>query len=89
MILVATFEKLPAEILDFDLEWLAAASDPIAEVEWEATPGITVGDQELSGIVTKIWLSGGTATHSYFVTCTIRTNGGRTYERTFELRVLA
>lgn len=73
---LATFTKQPAEVLDFDfdfVDWLADRADTIVSQVITADPGITVGTISRLGGVVKVYLSGGTDGTTYKITCTITT----------------
>lgn len=85
--------KQTVDILDYDMDfsqWLpkgdtittvSAALDVVGELVIDA-----VGTDPTAQIV-KVWLSGGVNTHSYKITVTIATAGGRIKELEFLLRI--
>jgi hypothetical protein len=80
--------KDPDEVLDYEIDWGARiGSDTISTVTWTVPGGITQTSSALSGAVTTIWLSGGTASTSYSIGCRIATTGGRTFDETATLPV--
>jgi hypothetical protein len=83
-----TFTKDPHAILDYTIDWTRwLAGDTIATSEWLVAAGLTkVADSKTVSSAT-VWLSGGTAGQSYTVTNRIVTNGGRTEDRSFTIRV--
>ena len=79
---LATFEKQPGEVQDYDIDfstWLAAFShaDTATSMTVTVDTGITMGTTSLTAGVVKVWLSGGTHGTSYKVTASITTAGGR------------
>jgi hypothetical protein len=80
--------KDPNEVLDYEIDWAARiGDDPISTVTWTVPGGITQASNALSGTVTTIWLSGGTAGTSYDVGCRVVTTGGRTHDETATIAV--
>lgn len=90
MTVIATFEKQPVEVMDYDVNcnaWLTSLSDTILSVSATVDSGITlVSCSHLSGIV-KTWLSGGSDGVTYKVTLLITTSGGRVKQTEFNVRV--
>jgi hypothetical protein len=96
---LATFEKQPGEIEDFDIsftEYLQARSDEIADFTVTADAGITiassfeVSDPDVVGTtggMIKVYLSGGTDGAKYKITATILTVGARTKEGEITVKV--
>ena len=81
------FVKDPAEVKDYGIDWTAHLDDGDTVVlsEWVVPDGLTAGEEELVGAVSKIWLSGGTAAEDYTVTNHVTTSAGREFERSFEV----
>ena len=93
MTILAKFEKQPADVQDFDIdftEWLAGMLDTapgpggLAVVAGE---GITIITTVLSNGVAKVWTSGGTDGTAYKVTATLTTEGGRTKQAEIKVKV--
>lgn len=83
------FTKDPDAVLDYAFDWSdwLAASEAISSHTVTAEAGITKDSDTESGGVVTVWLSAGTAGNTYTVACEIVTDGGRTDERTVEIRV--
>lgn len=81
--------KDPNEVLDFEIDWTAriGTADPIETVTWTIPSGITKTAQTFEGLVTAVWLSGGTTGASYSVGCLVETEGGRIFDQTVILPV--
>ena len=82
------FVKDPEAILDYSLDWGPWLNgDEIDTSNWTLDSGITRVTDDNTTTTTRIFLSGGTAGQNYTVTNTVGTIGGRTDERSFEIRV--
>jgi hypothetical protein len=80
--------KDPDEVLDYEVDWSdRLGSDTIDSVTWTMPSGIVKDDQDVSGDIAVIWISGGTAGESYNIGCRVVTTGGRTYDETIVLPV--
>ena len=84
--ILAKYEKQPAEVKDYDIdyaEWLGPVADEVASAtadvtsDTEPTPTLVVDSIEDSTTVVKLWISGGTAGVRYKVTVKLTTAGGR------------
>lgn len=85
-----TFEKQPAELLDYDadfVDWLANEADTIAGHTVTVPTGITLENSGVVSGVVKVWLSGGTSGATYKITVRITTTAGRVKEYDFNLLV--
>lgn len=87
------FYKQPVDILDYDVDYGQWLPDGDQVTSANATVDI-VGELQVDaiqipvdGLTVKVWLSGGLANGRYKVTCTAMTQGGRTKEKEFLLRV--
>ena len=91
MSILAKFEKQPADVQDFDIdytEWLTGMGDTApgpSGVVVVADAGLTILASILTDGVVKVWTSGGTDGVTYKITATITTTGGRTKQA--EIRV--
>ena len=93
MALIATFEKQPADVLDYDIDyatWLPD-NDAIAEAVATVTP---VGGMEVDLTLViqdntrvKIWVSGGVSGTTYKVEITVTTDDGRVKQDEVRFRV--
>lgn len=84
------FVKDPQAILDYSLDWGPwLDGDTISTSNWvvESPLVIESGTESFDSTTTVLFISGGTAGQTYLVTNTITTAGGRTDERSFELRI--
>ena len=83
------FTKDPDAVLDYEFDWSdwLASGEAISSHTVTVASGLTKDSDTESGGVVTIWLSGGTAGTTYTVACKIVTDGGRTDERTVEIRV--
>lgn len=82
--------KDPQERLDYTLDLTAPLTldaDTIATASVAVPAGITKDLEDHTDLEVVVWLSGGTHGINYPVTFTATTAGGRTYERTIEVRV--
>jgi hypothetical protein len=93
MTILAKFEKQPADVQDFDIdftEWLAAMSDtapgPGGAIV-EADAGITILSSVLTDGVVKVWTSGGTDGTTYKITATVSTEGNRVKQAEIKIKV--
>lgn len=93
MALIATFEKQPADVLDYDIDyatWLPD-NDEIATAVATVTPAdglevdLTLIIQNNSRV--KIWVSGGVTGTTYKVEITVTTDDGRVKQDEIRFRV--
>ena len=98
---LGTFNKQPAETLDYDIDFsqILDDGDLLASIGDPATPlplsvvsapvGLSLGPTFVigDGKVIKQWLSGGTNRQRYKITLTVTTNSGRVKQVEFEVRV--
>jgi hypothetical protein len=90
MPILETFQKQPADVQDYDIdftEWLAGFSDIGLSLAVQADTGITVVSSEFANGVAKVWLSGGTTGMTYKITARMTTTGGRVKEVEIRIRV--
>lgn len=81
--------KDPNAVLDYLIDWSAfLGTDTIATSTWIVPTGITKDSDTRTTTTTTIWLSSGTAGHTYELTNRITTAGGRTDDRTVLIAVL-
>jgi len=82
------FTKDPNAVLDYQVNWAAwLGADTISTSAWTVPAGLTKGAEANTTTTTTVWLSSGTAGSVYTVTNRIVTAGGRTEDRSFEIRV--
>ena len=93
MTILAKFEKQPADVQDFDIDfndWLTGMLDTApgpTGVSVEADPGITLLAFVLSAGVVKVWTSGGVDGTTYKITVTVTTTGGRVKQAEIKVKV--
>lgn len=83
-----TFLKDPHAVLDYTIDWTRwLAGDTISTSEWLVPAELSVTAHTKTTATATVWLAGGTAGESYTVTNRISTDGGRTEDRSFTVRV--
>ena len=94
MTILAKFEKQPADVQDFDIdfsEWLADRNDSApgpAGFAVEVEPvGLTILAQTLTDGVVKVWTSGGTDGATYKITATVTTTWHRVKQAEIKVKV--
>ena len=82
--------KDPNEVLDYQINWTQRLDgDTITGTPtWTVPAGITKDSQSNTDTETTVWLSGGTASETYTITCVIVTTGGRTMETSVFISVV-
>ena len=93
MTILAKFEKQPADVQDFDIdftEWLAGMGDtapgPTGAVV-DSDPGITILAFNLEDGVVKVWTTGGIDGTTYKITATVTTQGSRVKQAEIKIKV--
>ena len=82
-----TFTKDPHAVLDYSIEWSRwLGGDEIGTSDWSVPEPLTKIADTKTTTKTTVWLSGGAAGQSYTVTNRITTTGGRTEDRSFQIR---
>jgi hypothetical protein len=82
------FIKDPDAVLEYQFNWATwLGADTISSFSIISTSGITIDSSTNSNTVVTVWLSGGTASTDYFITCRIVTVAGRTDDRTVKISV--
>ena len=89
MTALAQFLKDPQEVLDYVTDWGSwLGADTISSSNFTVDDaGITKDSQTNNTTTATVWLSGGSVGSTYRVRNTIVTAGGRTAERTLEIKV--
>lgn len=89
MTIIYAFDKDPDEVLDFTIDWSdwLPSGDTISTSAWTVPSGITEDSKSNDTTKTWIFLSGGTDGTEYKLTNTITTAGGRTAQRTIQIKV--
>lgn len=84
----ANFVKSPNDVLDYRVDWSAwLGADTIDTSTWTVETGITKDSQTNTTTTATVWLSGGTAGIWYRCTNQIVTAGGRTAQRSINVKV--
>jgi hypothetical protein len=86
------YKKDPNATLDYSFDWTAyllPITDTISSVTFIASSGITVVSQAHTPTVATAFVSGGTLDATEKLTCRIVTAGGRTDDRTIDLKIVA
>ena len=89
MTILAKFEKQPADVQDFDIDfndWLTGLGDTGLSATVTGDAGITFTYNLASGVV-KVWVIGGTDGVTYKVTATLTTNGARVKQAEIKVKV--
>lgn len=83
--------KDPDEVLDYSLNWAnALGTDTIQTSSWAISDSSLVENHSTNtSSLTVIWLEDGTLNQTYTVTNTITTAGGRTFQQSVSIRILA
>lgn len=90
MAILQRYEKQPAEVQDYDIDfsaYLTFHADTAVSHVVIVDPGITLMSSTLNAGVVKVWLSGGASKTSYKVTARLTTTGGRVKEAEIVVRV--
>jgi hypothetical protein len=83
-----SFTKDPNAVLDYQIDWSTwLGTDTISSATWTVATGLTKTTDSKTTTTTTVWLSGGTAGTTYSVACRIVTAGGRTDDRTVQIKV--
>lgn len=85
------FKKDPQATLDYTFDWgpwLAPIADTIATVTWTTSGTLTKTSQSNTSTTATAFVSGGTLDSTETLACRITTNGGRTDERTIQLKIV-
>lgn len=88
--ILGRFEKQPAEILDYQVDyadWFENRSDAPASFVTVIPTGITEVSSSRSGTVVTVVLAGGDADESYKITVRLTTSAGLVKEADFIVRV--
>ena len=93
MTILAKFEKQPADVQDFDIDfndWLTGMLDTApgpTGAEVSADPGITILAFALNNGVVKVWTAGGVDGTTYKITATLTTDGNRVKQAEIKVKV--
>lgn len=89
---MAVYKKDPNAVLDYTFDWtayLAPIADTIQSVTWVLTSGITKTSQTNTTTTATAFISGGTEGSTEILTCRIVTAGGRTDDRSINLKIVS
>jgi len=83
------YEQDASDDLDYQMNWADwLGTDTISTSTWTVPAGITQSTPATNTTTTAtVWLSGGTAGRTYTIANKIVTAGGRTAERSFQVKV--
>jgi len=81
-----SYEKDPSDVIDLSTSWHHLGNDAILTSTW-SSDGLTIDSNLFSGLVTTVFVSGGTAGAINSLTNTIVTAVGRTLQRTLYIAV--
>lgn len=82
------FVKDPNAVLDYYVDWTRWLNgDTIATSVWTVAAGLTIANDTHTTTAAIVWLSGGTVSETYKVTNRITTTGGRTEDRSFDVKI--
>jgi hypothetical protein len=81
-------KKDPDAVLDWIFDWndWLAEFETISSAVFITDPGIIVTTSSYTQKTATVWLSGGTESQVYRITCRITSSEGRTDDRSFTLR---
>lgn len=82
-----TKEKDPADVIDYQVDFGPLLQSDTISTKTVVGTGATIDSSSISGNIVTIWVSGGTHGCTAEVKTTIVTTGGRTFERTFDIKV--
>lgn len=83
------YNKFPAAVLDYEMDWLAwLGTDTISASEWIVPDGLTLDSDTFTDTAATAWLSGGVEGEVYEVTNRITTAAGRVNERYLLVRMV-
>jgi len=80
--------KDPDEILDYTITWELEDGETIVTSDFSVVDGdVEIDSDSVDGLVTTVWLSGGTVNTLCRVLNRIVTSEDRTYDKTVKLRI--
>ena len=84
--------KDPDDVKDYEVDWTnRLPSDTITSSTWTVAigTGLVIDSSSFTTMVTKVWVSGGSAGVTYELLNRVETAGGRIYDQTMKLKVKA
>jgi hypothetical protein len=88
---MTVYKKDPNAVLDYTFDWgpyLTPLADTIASAVWVLPASVIKVSQLQTTTTASAFLSGGTLGETETVTCRITTNGGRTDDRSIQLKIV-
>lgn len=88
--ILGTFEKQPADVKDYDIDysqWLVSGDAIATATAVVDQAGLVVDSTFASTNKVKVWLSGGASGVKYKVTVTVSTDDGRVLQHEFVIKV--
>lgn len=82
-----TKEKDPADVIDYPVDFGPLLQTDTISTATVVGTNVTINSSSTSGNIVTVWVSGGTHGCTGEVKITIVTAGGRTFERTFNIKV--
>lgn len=89
---MATYKKDPDAVLDYSFDWseyLTPLGDTISSVTWVTSSGLTKVSQSNTPTTATAFVSGGVEGSTETLTCRIVTAGGRTDDRSINLKIVS
>ena len=81
-----SYEKDASDVVDYSMSWYHLGTDTILTSVWESD-GLTIGSDTVTGLITNVFVSGGTSGAVHSLTNTITTGMTRTLQRTIYIAV--
>jgi hypothetical protein len=81
-----SYEKDASDVVDYSMSWHHLGTDTILTSVWESD-GLTIGTNTFDGLVTNVFVSGGTSGAIHSLTNTVTTGMSRTLQRTVYISV--
>lgn len=85
------YKKDPQAVLDYTFDWgpwLTPVGDTISSVVWALTGTLSKASESFTTTTATAFIGGGTLDETETLTCRITTNGGRTDERSVQLKIV-
>lgn len=81
-----SYEKDVSDVVDYSMSWYHLENDTILTSVWESD-GLTIGVDTFTGLITNVFVSGGTVGAIHNLTNTVTTGMSRTLQRTLYIAV--
>jgi hypothetical protein len=85
------YKKDPNAVLDYTFDWtpyLTPLNDTISAVTWVLATGLTQVSQSNTPTTATVFVSGGVVGETLKLTCRVTTAGGRTDDRSIDLKIV-